>query len=330
MEERIQIVQDWPSAHTMVGTKEKVPSEIAYLLDGVRWGALIPPHVARHMWTKLELDTPQSGEAEKIRRELAGLRLGGTGGTGGQRQPVDVIADFLAEVKKHLIKNLDRQYGPELWRTLPMTLVVTVPAVWSESAKHRTMLAVIKAGFNKSTFAQLKRTVTATEPEAAAIYTINALKGSVQDEQLKVNDGFVVCDMGGGTVDLIAYRVAGIEPTSVNEATISTGDQCGGSFVDRAFLTWLENKLGIEDFVKIAGSAAEQLSRTSLPPKLSRMVQDFSLTAKSGFSGTEEYYIRLPAPLSGVDDETRDMCDGEILVKAYGIRSFHWRHTYPI
>ncbi|KAF2642545.1 hypothetical protein P280DRAFT_548006 [Massarina eburnea CBS 473.64] len=315
MEERIQIVQDWPSAHTMVGTKEKVPSEIAYLPDGIRWGSLIPPHVSRHMWTKLELDSPKLGEAEKIRRELSAMTVGGS----TVRHPVDVVAAFLKEVKDHLLKNLDRQYGPELWRTLPITLVVTVPAVWSDAAKDRTMRAVSQAGFDTSAFPQLKRIVTTTEPEAAAIYTIKSVKGSAQDDALKVGDGFVVCDMGGGTVDLISYRIAEIEPTSVEEASVGTGDQCGGSFVDRGFLTWLETKLGMGDFVKIAGCSAAELSRTSLPPKLGRMMQEFSLTAKSGFSGTEEYYLRLPAPLSGIDDEDRDMCDGEILLKASDI-----------
>ncbi|KAF1950892.1 Hsp70 family protein [Byssothecium circinans] len=314
IEDRIQIVQDWPSAHTLVGTKEKVPSEIAYSSDGtIRWGSLIPPHVPRHMWTKLELDSPKTGEAERIRQELSALTINGADKV---RHPVDIIADFLAEVKAHLIKNLDRQYGEQLWRTLPITLVVTVPAVWSDAAKDRTMQAVSKAGFNQVMFPQLKRIVTTTEPEAAALYTIKYLQGSVQDEQLAIGDGFVVCDMGGGTVDLIAYRVAGIDPTVVEEATIGSGDQCGGSFVDRAFLVWLEMKLGIEDFLKIAGCRAADLSRTSLPPKLGRMVQDFTLTAKSGFSGTEEYYLRLPAVLGAIEDEERGICDGEIQVTA--------------
>lgn len=306
------MVQDWPSSHTMIGTKEKVPSEIAYPPTGIRWGSLIPPHMQRHMWTKLELDSPQKGEAAKIRQELSSAGVD----AGSGKHPVDVVADFLAEVKVHLIKNLNNQYGEGLWRTLPITLVITVPAVWSDAAKDRTLQAVRKAGFDVTEFPQLKRTITTTEPEAAAIYTIKALRGSVKDEQLAVGDGFVVCDMGGGTVDLISYRVASIEPTIVEEATIGMGAQCGGSFVDRGFLQWLENKVGVDDFVKVANCRAKDLSRTSLPAKLGKMVQEFSLTAKSGFTGSEEYYLRLPAPLSAIDDEDRGMCDGEIQVTA--------------
>ena len=71
IKEHVRVINDYPSRHTKIGTKEKVPSEIAYLPDGVQWGSLIPPNVARHMWTKLQLDRPQAGEAAKIFEEGA-------------------------------------------------------------------------------------------------------------------------------------------------------------------------------------------------------------------------------------------------------------------
>jgi hypothetical protein len=306
----IQIVQDWPASHTRIGTAEKVPSEVAYLTDGsIEWGAKIPPHAQRYIWTKLELDRPKSGEAETIRQEIAALG-------GDMRHPVTITSDLLAKVKDHLILNLDREYGKELWRTLPITLVVTVPAVWSDAAKDRTLQAVSQAGFNQREFPQLKRTVTTTEPEAAALYTIQSLAGSVKDDQMEIGDGFVVCDMGGGTVDLISYRVVGTEPTSIEEATVGTGDQCGGSFVDRAFMQWLEDKLGVDEFLKVANSPAHTLPRTSLPPKLAKMIQKFTFGAKYSFSGTEEYYLELPNPWNSIDDEMNGIADGEIYLSA--------------
>jgi hypothetical protein len=113
----------------------------------------------------------------------------------------------------------------------------------------------------------------------------------------------------------ISYRVAELEPTILEEATVGGGDQCGGTFVDRAFLRWLERRLGTTDFVKIAGNRSEELPRTSLSPKLSRMLQDFVLEAKSGFSGTQNSYMRLPPPLSSIEeDSARGIVDGEIQV----------------
>ncbi|KAI1684350.1 hypothetical protein KJE20_06855 [Pyrenophora tritici-repentis] len=324
----ILVIKDWPSRHTKIGTKEKVPSEIA-LIDRAQWGSLIPPNVQRHMWTKLLLNNGKPGEVAHIIKELSLYD-----NRAPSNQPVNIIAEFLAHVKAHLIKNLDIQYGKGLWRTLPITLVVTVPAVWSDSAKNSTLQAVNKAGFNDTELPQLKRTILTTEPEAAAIYTIQSLRGGVQDEQFAVGDGFIVCDMGGGTVDLISYRVVDLNPTTLEEATIGSGDQCGGSFVERGFLEWLERRLGTADFMLIAGDRSENLPRTSLSPKLSRMVQDFVLEAKSGFSGVETNFLRLPIPLSSVeDDEARGIQDGEIMITANDMKKmfeFPLRRTYEL
>ena len=46
------------------------------------------------------------------------------------------------------------------------------------------------------------------EPEAAALYTMHTLGFS-----LKAGDTFIVCDAGGGTVDLISYEVIAVEPS---------------------------------------------------------------------------------------------------------------------
>lgn len=279
------------------------------MTDRTQWGSLIPPKAQRHMWTKLELDRPQNGEAAKILQELT------LDEPSQPYEPVRIIADFLAHVKEHLIKNLDTQYGKELWRTLPVTLVVTFPAVWTDAAKDSTMQAVRMAGFDIAGFPLLKRTILTTEPEAAALYTIQSLRGSVQDAQFAVGDGFIVCDMGGGTVDMISYRVTSLDPTSLEEATVGTGDQCGGSFVERKFIQCLERRLGTADFVTIAGTRSDDLPRTSLTPKLSRVVQDFLQEAKSGFSGTETSHVRLPLPFSSIeDDHPRGIHDGELMI----------------
>jgi hypothetical protein len=309
-ENHIEVVNNWPSRHTKIGTKEKVPSEIAYSPDGAQWGSLIPPNVPRHMWTKLQLDRPQTGEAAKVIKEqqLVAQSL--------DKQPVDIIADFLEHVKDHLLKTLDEEYRREIWSTLPITLVVTVPAVWSDAAKDRTLQAVRQSGFDSACFPTLEKTVLATEPEAAAIYTIKTLRGTTQDQRLVVDDGFIICDMGGGTVDLISYRVAKLHPTIVEEATVGAGAQCGGSFVDRAFIQWLERRLGADHFLKIAECLSEDIPRTSLTPKLGRMVQDFTLEAKTGFSGNETNFLRLSAPLNAIEEDTaRGISDGEILIK---------------
>jgi molecular chaperone DnaK (HSP70) len=169
--DNIEVIHDWPCQSSKNATQEKVPSQVAYREEGILWGSQIPPDVPRHMWTKLQLDNKQTGEVAKINREIA------TCTENAGKQPDDVITDYLTQIKAHLIKNFDQKYGKTLWRTMPITLVVTVPAVWSDLAKARTLDAVDKAGFNTLEFPQLVKTIITTEPEAAAIYTIQTLRG---------------------------------------------------------------------------------------------------------------------------------------------------------
>ena len=67
------------------------------------------------------------------------------------------------------------------------------------------------AGFSPATLIK--------EPEAAALYTIRC-----QDFALQEGDAFVVCDAGGGTVDLISYEVTELNPSlKLKELVPGTG-----------------------------------------------------------------------------------------------------------
>jgi hypothetical protein len=310
LDKHIEVVVDWPKAGHKLTTNEKVPSEIAYTADGIKWGACISDGEQRHMWTKLDLDRTQVGEAAKI---LSEITLHGTETT---KQPVEIVADFLRHVKEHLIINLDTQYGEKLWRTLPINLIVTVPAVWSDAAKSRTLEAVTNAGFNSAEFLRLKRTLTITEPEAAALHTMKSFQGSVQADRFSIGDGFIVCDMGGGTVDLVCYRVASLEPTALEETTIGSGDQCGSSFIDHAFIRLLASRMSSRDFLRLAGSSNEYITRTSMSPDLSEMVRRFVVDAKLGFSGTEECFVDFPKRFAKTieDDEEWGIEDGTFVI----------------
>lgn len=50
---------------------------------------------------------------------------------------------------------------------------------------------------------------------------------------LQVGDVFVLCDAGGGTVDLISYKVTQTSPTfKIEEAAVGSGAKCGASFIE--------------------------------------------------------------------------------------------------
>lgn len=232
------------------------------------------------------------------------------------RDPADIVADYLAHVRKQLMQNLERTYTSG-YTTMKMDLVVTFPAVWSDEAKNRTIEAVTKAGFDKTNFPGLGRTTVVTEPEAASIYVFKSMRQGNLGSNIVPGNCFVLCDAGGGTCDLISYRVTSVSPTfQIEEAAIGTGARCGGSFVDRSFLTWLEKKLGTESYQKIAdASTGTSPDQRVLEPKLARLIQDFMLF-KTSFSGEDvTHYLRLPKPLNIMDDdEERGIVDGELLI----------------
>lgn len=70
--------------------------------------------------------------------------------------------------------------------------------------------------------------------------------GAIRAEGLKVGDSFVICDAGGGTVDLISYKIVGLDPLKLDESVGGTGELCGSVFLDERFERYMKEKLGAE------------------------------------------------------------------------------------
>jgi len=68
-----------------------------------------------------------------------------------------------------------------------------VPAVWSDAAQAKTRKCAESAGMGSGSTLHM-----ISEPEAAAIYALDR----IDKHDLHIGDTFVVCDAGGGTVDL--------------------------------------------------------------------------------------------------------------------------------
>jgi hypothetical protein len=60
-----------------------------------------------------------------------------------------------------------------------------------------------------------------------------------------VGDRIVVCDAGGGTVDLISYDIQQTVPfLRVAECAAGTGDYCGSTYIDREFEKLFQSRMG--------------------------------------------------------------------------------------
>lgn len=119
------------------------------------------------------------------------------------------------------------------------------------------------------------------EPEAAALHTLHDLGYS-----LRPGDAFVICDAGGGTVDLISYEVDAIFPRlRLKELVPGSGGMAGSLGLNKRFEEAVRNLIGEEEFFRIKNS-----------PAWTRAKIQFDREIKPAFRGRlkEEYFINFP------------------------------------
>ncbi|KAL8691400.1 MAG: hypothetical protein Q9218_003366 [Villophora microphyllina] len=113
--------------------------------------------------------------------------------------------------------------------------VITVPAVWSDRAQAAIRRCAEQAGMGTGSSLHI-----ISEPEAAAMYALDAM----DPHNIQIGDTFVLCDAGGGTVDLISYKVSALKPVlRIQEATPGSGSLCGSTFLNRVFQKFLEDRV---------------------------------------------------------------------------------------
>ncbi|TKA79545.1 hypothetical protein B0A55_02749 [Friedmanniomyces simplex] len=191
--DEINIIKTWPGGNNI--TSDKVPSEVTYgslhtpastshafdafnlntlsdvlggakrtasRADQMRWGFQIRPDEDRLRCLKLFLDPsqpiPDYVSLPDIERQL--MACGKSVDT--------VVAEYLRALFAHTKEILGRRYGREFVATTPLIVVLTVPAVWSDTAKDATLQAAEAAGMGDAL-------AMISEPEAAAVYTLQAI-----------------------------------------------------------------------------------------------------------------------------------------------------------
>ncbi|XP_052094751.1 heat shock 70 kDa protein 12B-like [Mytilus californianus] len=130
--------------------------------------------------------------------------------------------------------------------------IVTLPAIWSESAKQ----FMVYASKEVAGIAEDKLEIT-LEPESAAL-CCNYLALERNEEtsvSLKTFDNgrkIMVLDLGGGTVDITTYQVTTTEgKNTLKEIYKATGGPWGGRKVDEAFENFWSKCLGTETWKKL-------------------------------------------------------------------------------
>jgi len=222
------VVRTWPLADGTEITSDKVPTRITYdAQDRVKgWGYMIQGSESRYQEFKLYLDHSRkihhAGMGQKF-QDPASLPLT------TRFSATKLSVDFMKELRKWLELDIEKNLGTGMLESMPIQYIITVPAIWSESAKSLTRWCAEKAGMGSN----LK---VITEPEAAMVHALQKLpRGGYKD-----GDCFILCDAGGGTVDLITYKIKSVEPLEVEEVVQGDGDRCGSVYLDRQFKGFVE------------------------------------------------------------------------------------------
>ncbi|KAI8654020.1 hypothetical protein NCS56_01358000 [Fusarium sp. Ph1] len=247
------------------------------------WGYQVEPDMKAYAWTKLLLD----GSARASEYDDPGLKK--AIGSGMMKLPQgrtakEIVTTYLRGLNTMYQGVVVDKFGQDYFDNLPVDFWLTVPATWSDTAKQLTIEAARDAGFASRPHDRVR---LIAEPEAAAHL---ALRSSIQHVQdlIEVGARVMVCDLGGGTVDITSYEVQSISPRlKLRELCVGGGGKCGGTFVDRNFHAHMEKHFG-EAF-------------TSLDPEMtgpgSRFMDQFEM-AKRDFSlnqpKTRPHRLHLP------------------------------------
>ncbi|KAM5349521.1 hypothetical protein ACJ41O_006026 [Fusarium nematophilum] len=224
---------------------EKAPSWIAFAsenddLTDNAWGYEVEPGMSICAWTKLLLDSTA------LSSEYDDPSLHNDANNGRMRLPPGetakgVVTEYLRGIYRMYTQTMNEKFGERQLESLPVDIWLTVPATWSEKAKLMTRDAAADAGFASRPGDSLR---LISEPEAAAHLALKSSIYHVQD--LVRNDTRVmVCDLGGGTVDITTYEIQETTPSlKMREVCVGGGGKCGGTFVDRNLYKLMEDRFG--------------------------------------------------------------------------------------
>ncbi|KAI0543985.1 hypothetical protein F4679DRAFT_566597 [Xylaria curta] len=273
--DQINIITSWPGCGREEG---KAPSEVFYEYGEMSWGYLVPSDGDPVRWFKLllvkeeDLD-PALRSSEFILKARQFMRVEG-------KSAVDLVTDYLRMLWAHTLQTIAKARGQAVLDALRFHVVVTVPAIWKGYARRDMEHAAKNAGILDDRLAGETGLSFVPEPEAAALSTL-----SEPGRKINKDDVFLVCDAGGGTVDLITYRVSNTSPIMLEEAVEGQGGLCGGIFVDQAFEVKCK---------KCLGRRWDRLSKNDINDV---MREDWERGVKPQFmpSLDRDYPIRVPA-----------------------------------
>ncbi|XP_045204913.2 heat shock 70 kDa protein 12A-like isoform X1 [Mercenaria mercenaria] len=151
-----------------------------------------------------------------------------------------VFTASIKYLKDHMIKTCEAvkiDVRPE-----DIHWVITVPAIWTDSAKQFMREAAINAEIHTDKIS------LSLEPEAASLFCrylpVERVAGVKQTEirSFSIGEKYMILDCGGGTVDMTVHEIQ--EDSTLRELAKANGGEFGGTLVDKKFIELLNDVFG--------------------------------------------------------------------------------------
>ncbi|KAF5326409.1 hypothetical protein D9611_000946 [Ephemerocybe angulata] len=268
---QVQQILNWPGSFE---TFRKIPTCLLYDEMGqvIAWGleaknASPMVGTSKCEWFKLFLEPHALRDEASVDPRLPEIPPG--------KKPIDLIIDFLTCLWEYAKDQITRDIGAvadlntaEVW--------LTVPAAWDAKGCEIMREAAIAAGLVASSragdTAWRDRLKIITEPEAAAVHCAHL----TNLHHLKPSQNFIVCDAGGGTVDLAVYKIIGqMTHLEIAEMCARSGANCGSLFLDLRFRELVKTLL------------SDHPAHLD-PASLAYFMHSFSETDKLNYAGVED------------------------------------------
>ncbi|KAK4241521.1 hypothetical protein C8A03DRAFT_30383 [Achaetomium macrosporum] len=309
-------VDDWGSGPQ----GESVPSVLKYENDDIKqsfeWGFQAlnqPPGVKRHEWFKLGLDPDLRSRAEASELMVAYPSTTALPPV-KPRHCEKLVGDYLRSLKAATDSYFTRALTKRILGS-PREYIITVPAMWSEAAQEATRSCAAEAFLGNRH--EIDKIQIVAEPEAAGVYALTGMPTLGLGE----GDTFVICDAGGGTVDLSSYRIKSLSPSHIDleGCAVPSGGLCGSSFLNRIFYDYLLN-------VKLKGYI-EPHNTTHMRWLKAAVDRDFENLIKPGFKGVKDDEMHFidalcfedESPRHGVRNNMVELTDKEIRKNVFDV-----------
>ncbi|WQF77374.1 Putative Heat shock protein 70 family [Colletotrichum destructivum] len=238
----IEVITRWETELNFASDTEKTPTAILFQKSQgeVFWGSGIPLDTDQEplKWFKLLL--VDEGDLPPDIQHSSQIATAKALAKAANKDSIEIISSYLRLLWNHSMECIGISAGEETVKLCRFHVVITLPAIWPDYAKTRMRRAAEYAGITHKRPVGETTLAFISEPEAAALATT---KDVTSKPLAKEGDYFVVCDAGGGTVDLISYEITKLSPTVVREAIKGDGGLCGAVFLDEGFLNLIKKKV---------------------------------------------------------------------------------------